>query len=222
MKYTSEDKKQLVKEIGYLSKDEHIEIFKLIKNSTPHYTQNDNGIFINLSILDDKIVNKLRQFVNFCIDNRQTLETKDKIIQLEKDKMFSNISEKNVDNETVEKDDQILIEIDKKSGDIEESEGYKIILKKTKPKYTGTKSKIIKNYKQNSNNIQNIIHRNKNKDIKNDEDNENYLVDDYLEDDTKKFENDVDENVSEFNEVDEEVEEVEEEEEEYDDADYDE
>ena len=62
MKYTSEDKKQLVKEIGYLSKDEHIEIFKLIKNSTPHYTQNDNGIFINLSILDDKIVNKLTLF----------------------------------------------------------------------------------------------------------------------------------------------------------------
>lgn len=197
MKYTTDDKKQLVNEIGYLSKDEHMEIFKLIKNSTNQYTKNDNGIFINLSILDDKIIHKLYNFVKFCIDNRKTLEKKDEIIQLEKDKMFNKVKEEIEGNEEYLKQDDNLENVNKPDiknleneddvdeDNIEESEGFKITLKKSKPKYTGTKAKLIKNYKQNSNNIQNIIYKNsKNDDKKNNEYNigeENY--EDYLDED---------------------------------------
>ncbi len=213
MKYTSDDKKTLVKEVGYLSKDEHIEIFKIIKASTDQYTKNDNGIFINLSILDDKIFDKLYKFVNFCIDNRKTLEEKDEVFKLEKDKMFKNmeddVEETNKD-ETVEEEsnlDETETKDEEKSDNEEDTEeeleGAKISLKKTKPKYTGTKAKIIKNYKQSGNNIQNIIYKNSNSSDKKssseynigEENYEDYLEDnndDYLENSTKNIDNEMD------------------------------
>ena len=220
MKYTSDNKKTLVKESGYLSKDEHIEIFKIIKANTDQYTKNDNGIFINLSILDDKLFEKIYKFVNFCIDNRKTLDEKDEVIKLEKNKMFNKI-DKEYSEEHDKTDDQKIVKTnneelkikddnniekvyDNNNKDIveeeeeEELEGAKISLKKSKPKYTGTKAKIIKNYKQNGNNIQNIIYKNnKSENKKNnteynigEESYEDYLEDnndDYLEDNTKNI-----------------------------------
>lgn len=53
--------------IEKLSKDVHIEIFKLLKKENVEFSENKNGVFINLSILDDKIINKLDSYLNYVI-----------------------------------------------------------------------------------------------------------------------------------------------------------
>ena len=179
MKYTINDKKNLIKDIEYLSKVEHIEIFKIIQKNKIKYTQNDNGIFINLSMLDNNMIGEIQNFVNFCIDNKKTLDKKEEIINIEKNKIFSikdTSSDENTDNDdnidnddinndtindnktnnnTVERGDIIqgdkIEEVDVDGENTKEDnnliDGTKISLKKLKPKYTGVKAKIIKNYK---------------------------------------------------------------------------
>lgn len=87
MKLTIDAKKNLVKEIDQLSKDQHLEIYKIVNGYTDKYTQNDNGIFINLSVLNDNILNKIKQFVDYCIYNRDTMEKDEELIRSEKDKI---------------------------------------------------------------------------------------------------------------------------------------
>ncbi len=157
-----ECKKDLVKEISNLSNNEHIEIFKIIRNRTDKYTKNDNGIFINISILDNETINMIKNFVIFCLDNKERLEEKEEIIRTEQDKMFKK-------NENKKKEENIIktisVQQDDKIKDIieDDMEGIKISLKKLKPKYIGVKAKIIKNYKQNTGNIQNIVYKKNNR-----------------------------------------------------------
>ena len=161
-------KKELVKNIANLSVDEHIEIYKIIKNSTDKYTINNNGIFVNLSIMDDNILEEIKKFVDFCIEDKDRLKKKEEIINFEKTKMFesnSNINNKDDITNEVNNNEEPINKVKKTDEDEDEDimEGTKISLKRLKPKYSGVKAKIIKNYKQN-NTLQTIVYK-KNKNI---------------------------------------------------------
>lgn len=83
-KYSSTElyniKKDLIKDIKLLSRDEHVQIFYIIKKSNVKYTENNNGIFINLRNVSDKILDKLIKFVEFAKVNNSELESTNKII----------------------------------------------------------------------------------------------------------------------------------------------
>jgi len=66
---TIEYKRELKREIEKLRKDEHLEIFKIIKTETNSYTENNNGIFINLKNLDTPVLFKIGNFVKYCKEN---------------------------------------------------------------------------------------------------------------------------------------------------------
>lgn len=51
------------KEISYLSKEKHIEIFSIIHNYTNKYSENNNGIFINLTELEPNIIKKIYEHI---------------------------------------------------------------------------------------------------------------------------------------------------------------
>jgi len=79
--YTHADKKILVKRIGDIkNKKCYVKIFKLIHGDNLSYTQNDNGIFFNLSILTDQILTQIEQIIiyyeNIKNQNVQTLINK--------------------------------------------------------------------------------------------------------------------------------------------------
>ena len=74
------DIKNLRDSINILQETEHIEVFKLIKKDTDKYSENKNGIFVNLSKLNYSTLKKIQDFVNFCSDNKRTLEIKNKEI----------------------------------------------------------------------------------------------------------------------------------------------
>lgn len=74
----SYDNKEIINlknKISSLSKNEFIEIFKIIKENNNKYTENKNGIFINMSKLTQNTIVKLENFVNYTLQNRDNLES---------------------------------------------------------------------------------------------------------------------------------------------------
>ena len=210
MKFTQEMLENLVDDINKLSKDEHIEIFKIIRKSTDKYTQNDNGLFVNLQTFDSKLLTEVYKFVLFCKDNIKKLKENEEIIKIEKEKMMSNTKTNSTNNSNNEYIMEENVNIDNNisdnkiySNDIEnnndnddnddnddinndnnkvDTEKKPISLKRTRPKYTGTRAKIIRNYnKQNNSSIYNVIYNMKN--IKDDKDENDMLDGSVSEDD---------------------------------------
>lgn len=163
--------KDLKKLINELHENEHIEIFKIIKNDTDKFTENRNGIFINMSNLQSSTLIKLRNFVNFCNENKKSfqhnkdkMETIKNMVSEENNDNYSNVEDESNDNE---------IEIEYKNivseqyynytknpeinlNDIENSllkESINIISNdqviKKKKKYTGVKGRIMKRSRDN-------------------------------------------------------------------------
>ena len=84
---TNKHKKQLFAKINSLCKTEHEEIYKIIRKynhdnqSNPiAFSQNRNGIFFNLSDIEDALYLELDKFVDFCITNKKDLDDYDKKI----------------------------------------------------------------------------------------------------------------------------------------------
>jgi len=46
------------------------EIFKLIHKNNSKYTQNNNGIFINLNWVDEPILKQINDYINFCLKSQ--------------------------------------------------------------------------------------------------------------------------------------------------------
>lgn len=81
--YHVRDRKHLLDKIQNMDTTEHLEIFKIIhkKQPTVNYTINNNGLFINMSELDDSVVQELDGFISFCIENKKKLDEYDQRMQ---------------------------------------------------------------------------------------------------------------------------------------------
>ena len=153
--YTLADKHTIIKNIKELSKIEHIEIFKIIKNKNIKYSENSNGIFVNFNNIPNNIIGELYDFIKFCLKNKEELKKNEefilqnksiieKSIETIKNRKYHCPSTSEDDNEYDDYiEDEIVI-----PDDIIEADGTKITLKKDKPVYKGIKAKIMKNYKQ--------------------------------------------------------------------------
>jgi hypothetical protein len=79
-------KKYIIDMVKTFTKFEHIEIFQIIKKNNIKYTENSNGIFVNLNYLPINILKKIEHFINFCLKNKDCLQKeiseRDKIKQL--------------------------------------------------------------------------------------------------------------------------------------------
>jgi len=170
------DLKTLKKLIINLHKNEHIEIFKIIKEDTDKYTENRNGIFINMSKLKLSTIQKIRNFVDFCIENKknlkdnvQKMETIKNLVTDKNDNIFLSEEEsiESTDSESKENEkfeyqknqkEIILNEIDDKL--LKDSIDFKIkdkILNKKK-KLSGVKGRIIKKCRDSCTNINQTKH----------------------------------------------------------------
>jgi hypothetical protein len=77
-RYTNKFRKQLFEKINSLSSTEHEEIYRIITCSAVNTSKNKNGVFFNLSGIDDEIIEKIDTFVNYCISNKHELDEYDK------------------------------------------------------------------------------------------------------------------------------------------------
>jgi hypothetical protein len=73
--------KVLCDRIKQLGKTEHDEILKRLKKYDVTMTENNNGIFINMSNVHPDAITDIEEFVKFCVDNKQHLDEYDTYIQ---------------------------------------------------------------------------------------------------------------------------------------------
>ena len=67
----------LKEEIEYLDKSEYYEILKIVQKYNNKYTENNNGIFINMNKLSDETISDIEKFLTFSNENKKMLETHD-------------------------------------------------------------------------------------------------------------------------------------------------
>lgn len=104
--------KELKNSVMKLEKEELFEIFNIIKLDDEKYTENKNGVFVNMSKLKFSTLNKLKNFLEFCKDNKQNLKDNQEKIDEIKNIVDHNIyetsfntdvnSNDNINNETIE------------------------------------------------------------------------------------------------------------------------
>lgn len=141
------------------------EIIKIIKMSEERYTKNSNGYFINLKNLNENTIQSIRKFINFIKENNEYIsvaenlkdEERMRIETIDKSSVSDSLDEDKLINFEIYSLDgvqsEIFSEYSFEDGDEvydiknEEQDGYKINLKKYKKKYTGTKAKVLKRFK---------------------------------------------------------------------------
>lgn len=67
--YSARDRQILTQRIGELGSTEHREIYGIIKQHNIEHTRNNNGVFINMTVLPNDVVDVIHKFVAFCHDN---------------------------------------------------------------------------------------------------------------------------------------------------------
>ena len=122
-------KKYILTKLNELNIDQYMEIFKIIHENNVEYTLNNNGVFIDLSGLKKRIINKIYNYINYCIKNKMILNKRLHRIKKEEE----NLKKEEIN---IDEDDDIKKEEYNMTAN-------KIILKKKKTEYSKTKSKII-------------------------------------------------------------------------------
>ena len=158
-------KKKLIESSKNLTKMEYLEIFNIIEEDNCVYSENKNGIFINLSNTSETTIDKIFNFINFIKHKKEDLL---------KYEVYLNIAKKNIEDNNIENNNNNTIENKYKeyysdtedeseknkeyllfSSDEEDDLENKISLKKKKIKYSGKKAKMIKSIKDNNKNKKN-------------------------------------------------------------------
>jgi hypothetical protein len=75
--HSVKERKVLRDKISFLSSTEHYEIFKMIRGND-NYTKNTNGIFFDLTNLNEETISEINKFVTFCVENKVVLDEYDR------------------------------------------------------------------------------------------------------------------------------------------------
>jgi len=71
-----EDKKQMLEDIKLFSKEEHIELFRIIKRDSIDYSENSNGIFFDLTQCSNANLDSILKFIEMTKTQRKQEETR--------------------------------------------------------------------------------------------------------------------------------------------------
>ncbi len=97
-------KKNILENIRDLNAFEHQEIFKIIKKYNIRYSENSNGVFINMNKLGKRTINEIDKFINYCNSNKLIFQNDNKIRKNLKEFVDTKISqEKKEENIGVKK-----------------------------------------------------------------------------------------------------------------------
>lgn len=136
--------KYIQSNIDKLCQTEIDEIFKILHNNNSTYTQNNNGIFVNLNWIDKLILYEIYNYINFCLKS-QTEINKYEVM-------------KNIINDTIinkEKcDDKINLNLNSQNTQTTNIKQNKI---SSSMKFYLLKKKFQKKYITQSNNIYNSL-----------------------------------------------------------------
>jgi len=59
--------------ISNLNQNELDEVFKLIYKNNNNYTKNNNGVILNLSAMNNELLEQINNYINFCIKSHNEI-----------------------------------------------------------------------------------------------------------------------------------------------------
>jgi hypothetical protein len=72
-----EARRKFLEDLKGLSKTEHAHIFELLKKDSIDYTENSNGVFVDISKLSQETFLKLQTYMEFCMEVRSEQAARD-------------------------------------------------------------------------------------------------------------------------------------------------
>ena len=162
-------KKKLIETSKNLTQLEYLEIFNIIENDKCQYSENKNGIFVNLTNVSENTIDKIFNFINFIKHKKEDLIKHEEYVNIVRKNISDNkktITNSIIENEnfnenknenenyTTYSDDEDVKVVSNYlvfSSDEDEDLENKLSLKKKKNKYSGKKAKMIKSIKDNYN-----------------------------------------------------------------------
>jgi len=83
----------LKNDIQELSKEHHIEIATILNDNNVYLNENNNGIFVNLSIIPDYMIIKLKNYIDFVKNQTKMINIQENRKQNIENKYFKSIKE---------------------------------------------------------------------------------------------------------------------------------
>ncbi len=74
MNKSYDERKHFLEQLEILSRSEQEEVFRIIRRNADKYSENKNGIFFDVNALRQDTFDKLKEFMDFCIQNRNEQE----------------------------------------------------------------------------------------------------------------------------------------------------
>ena len=146
------EKTNMIEEIQQLATSEHEQLFKILKSYTTRYTENLNGVFINLEHVPNEALHKVRDVLTFWKDQKKHIE-KSEIERIHiHSKPNTNHSNETLESSVVEHRD--TSNHDPVGGNRENMESQKTSLFSegiTTPKLSAEQIRIIKGEKKKKN-----------------------------------------------------------------------
>ena len=158
--YNNKFRKLLFDKINSLSSTEHEEIYRVISSNCINTSKNKNGVFFNLSGIDDAVIEQIDTFVNYCISNKEELDEYDKRLnECKLNNKYSEIVNMNIkldqlvgiEQKAKPKDDWSKVKLDSKSTirfnvliDKHNDDRDKLHMKKLNSKFINAKKKYSK------------------------------------------------------------------------------
>lgn len=91
-------KKKLIEMTNNLNKIEYIEILNIIQEDKCTYSNNSNGVFINLTNIEEKTIDKIFDFLKFTKQKKKELKEKENYLESFK----KNINDNKVSNNIIQ------------------------------------------------------------------------------------------------------------------------
>jgi len=138
-KITLQEKEELKKNIKNLTPEQHKELFFFIRKETNIYSENKNGVFINLKNLKDETIYKIQNYVKKSIEYNKM-----------KEKYTNNtISTFSISFDTFSDDTSLPLYTIKTENESPKNNNKILVLKPKYLQFSGAKNRIYKQCKDN-------------------------------------------------------------------------
>ena len=76
-----EERKLFAEKLSNLVKSEYEEIYRILKRANEQHSENTNGIFFNINEISADTFDKMKIFMEFCMENRSEQEERLKALE---------------------------------------------------------------------------------------------------------------------------------------------
>ena len=70
------DKNTLKKQIELFDKEKQVHVLRILKDNNVQFTENKNGIFVNMSEVSDIVIQKIKNYVDYILKQEKLINDK--------------------------------------------------------------------------------------------------------------------------------------------------